>query len=160
MSPVGTVDAEAMSIETAGADHMMENHHSKEARVRTPSAFNSSSRETGTLSWQSQPLEGKQQPAHTVISTLSSGSLKVNGEVNGVPLALLIDTGSPVTLISSDIWERLHGVGNLTLEPWNGQQFVGVNGSPLTVRGCFQASLNVFFPKKWSWLNPSCQRVS
>ena len=95
------------------------------------------------LGGQSQPLEGDEQLADMVISTLSSSSFRVNGELNGVSLSLLLDTGSPVTLISDDIWENIVEKSGGSLSPWRGQQFVGVSGTPLAIKGCCQASLTL-----------------
>ena len=45
---------------------------------------------------------------NNIISTLAcAGSYKVAGEVGGVTVSLLVDTGSPVTLLSSKMWDKI-----------------------------------------------------
>ena len=79
---------------------------------------------------------------NNIISTLAcAGSYKVAGEVGGVTVSLLVDTGSPVTLLSSKMWDKI--VGSPVLKPWQGQQFVGVTGSPLLIRGCSQVKIRL-----------------
>ena len=54
---------------------------------------------------------------NNIISTLAcAGSYK---EVGGVTVSLLVDTGSPVTLLSSKMWDKI--VGSPALKPWQGQ---------------------------------------
>ena len=47
---------------------------------------------------------------------------------------MLIDTGSPVTLLRGDVWDKCNKK-HQELELWMGQQLVGVNGTPLAIRG-------------------------
>lgn len=53
-----------------------------------------------------------------------------------------MDTGAAVTLLRDDTWERVNAAG-AELKPWNGQRLVGVEGSPLQVRGCTRVDLDL-----------------
>ena len=50
-------------------------------------------------------------------------------------MALLIDTGSPVSILRGDLWDKSEQSGK-KLNPWTGKPLVGVNGVPLAIRGC------------------------
>ena len=50
-------------------------------------------------------------------------------------MALLIDTGSPVSILRGDLWDKSEQSGK-KLNPWTGNPLVGVNGVPLAIRGC------------------------
>ena len=96
-----------------------------------------STRKRQTLSSMSQPLRvGKSKAYNNLnVSTLvPTGAYKIRGKVNQLATSLLIDTGSPVTLVRGDVWDQCKKESQM-LEPWIEQRFVGVDGTPLAVRG-------------------------
>ena len=85
----------------------------------------------------SQPLGvGKSKAYNNLdVSTLvPTGAYKIRGKVNQLATSLLIDTGSPVTLLRGDVWDQCKNESQM-LEPWIEQRLVGVDGTPLAVRG-------------------------
>ena len=58
----------------------------------------------------------------------------MEGRVNGIPTKILIDTGAAATVLSSEAWEKAKTVGE-KLESSNGKKLVGVQGTPLQLRG-------------------------
>ena len=50
---------------------------------------------------------------------------------------------SPVTLLSGEVWDKIKSDETLVLKPWEGQQFVGVSGSPLAIWGCSHVKLRL-----------------
>ena len=74
---------------------------------------------------------------NNIISTIACiGSFRIHGNINGVAVSLLIDTGSPVTLLNREIRDKISNNGNPEMKPWQGQRFVGVNGATLDIWGC------------------------
>ena len=108
----------------------------------------------------SQAYEGKQE-AHgtseiteTTVPTFSIGSKKefvLNGQINGVSVSILVDTGAAATVLSKDVWDLVNTDG-AELEPVGvGVGLVGVQGSPLQLHGSTQQQLCVqgdVFPVK------------
>ena len=70
---------------------------------------------------------------NNIISTTCIGSFRIHGNINGVAVSLLIDTGSPVNLLNREVWDKISDNGKPELKPWQGQRFVGVNGAPLDI---------------------------
>ena len=66
-----------------------------------------------------QPLEGHEHVGqNTVISTLTcSGSYRISSGVGGVRASLLVNTGSPVTLLSGEVWDKIKSDETLVLKP-------------------------------------------
>ena len=60
-------------------------------------------------------------------------------EVAGIPTSLVIDTGAAVTLLWTDIWDRIQK----PLNPWMGPKLVGADGKPLQARGCKQLTVTI-----------------
>lgn len=58
----------------------------------------------------------------------------MNGEINSCSVTFIIDTGAPVTLLRTDIWERVN-VTDIKLEKWTGPSQVGVDGKAIHVHG-------------------------
>ena len=59
----------------------------------------------------------------------------VIGEIsNQGNVKFMIDTGTAVSLIREDIWEKVAG-SKPTLTAWTGCQLVGAEGSPIEIKG-------------------------
>ena len=96
------------------------------------------------LSGNGQPLEGQHLKAkqnNMIVHTLSTscgGSYCVTGVIQTVPVTFVLDTGAAVSLIRENIWVRISRAASVRLpelQPWKSKRLVGVNGSPLSVRG-------------------------
>ena len=60
----------------------------------------------------------------------------VFGDVSGVQVRFVLDTGASVSLLSRDVWEQISNKTQAnTLEPWTGPQLTGVEGSPIVIHG-------------------------
>ena len=57
----------------------------------------------------------------------------INGTINSYPVQFMIDTGAAVSLIDSNTWNRIKGQS--MVKSWVDPGLVGVNGSPLKVKG-------------------------
>ena len=80
---------------------------------------------------------------NTAISLITpTGGYKVEGQVQGQSITLLVDTGAAVTLIRKDVWDRIFK-DHAGLRPWAEQQLVSVDGSPLQVYGCASVELQL-----------------
>ena len=106
-----------------------------------------------------QPLGGKGQPreggpmmaqAHMCVLTVptlsvsSSNSYCVQGTIASIPLCLLVDTGAAVSLLSADAWNKVSSTEHpIVLQQWTRQRLVGVNGTPLCVKGCIHTSVSI-----------------
>ena len=91
----------------------------------------------------SLPTEGCEQKARTetvVISNLFQESFFLYGNVKGVGLKLLVDTGAAASLLDSKIWSKIN---EGMLEKWEGPRLVGVDVSPLKVLGRAKIQLNI-----------------
>ncbi|KAL5509623.1 hypothetical protein EMCRGX_G005023 [Ephydatia muelleri] len=91
----------------------------------------------------SLPTEGCEQKARTetvVISNLFQESFFLYGNVKGVGLKLLVDTGAAASLLDSKIWSKIN---EGMLEKWEGPRLDGVDASPLKVLGRAKIQLNI-----------------
>ena len=83
----------------------------------------------------------KAQKDDLIVHTLSvscGSSYHISGVIYTVPVTFVLDTGAAVSLIREDVWTRITktaGVSLPELREWRGKRLVGVNGSPLSVRG-------------------------
>jgi hypothetical protein len=57
--------------------------------------------------------------------TQSSSSYVLNGHINGSPATLLIDTGSVISLVQTDLWKRIDPNCE-KLKPYTGPSLVGM----------------------------------
>lgn len=57
----------------------------------------------------------------------------IMGNVNGVSVHFMLDTGAAVSLMQKAVWDNASG--GRELAPWTGPQLVGVEGTPLVVHG-------------------------
>ena len=71
-----------------------------------------------------------------------TSAFHVDGQVDGTPTAFILDTGAAVTLLRRDLWDRGKRPQS-TLEPWNGPQLVGANGTPIRVHGTAMVNLTM-----------------
>ena len=77
-----------------------------------------------------------------VISSISPITTKghtVIAQVNGVTSSFLVDTGSAITLIGQELWEKCKYDQDV-MEPWL-KQLVSVDGSPVSVFGSCQVRI-------------------
>ena len=86
--------------------------------------------------------ESEAQPSIPTFSVTDETDNLLEGRVNGIPTKILIDTGAAATVLSSKAWEKAKTVGE-KLESSNGKKLVGVQGTPLQLRGItrFQVKL-------------------
>ena len=96
----------------------------------------------------SQACEGDQEARRTItttettVPTFSIASKKGYGQINGVTVVILVDTGTPATVLSEEVWNRAR-VDGAELEPVAGVGLVGVQGSPLQLHGSAQVQLQL-----------------
>ena len=64
-------------------------------------------------------------------------------EVAWIPTSLVIDTGAAVSLLRTDIWDRIQRQKPSALNPWTGPRLVGAEGKPLQVWGCKQLTVTI-----------------
>ena len=76
-----------------------------------------------------------------------SSSYSVAATINGVSVTFLLDTGSALTILNKNIWDKCKQSDD-HLEPWDQQSLVGAEGTTLKVYGsaCVQWKVdgNVF----------------
>ena len=83
-------------------------------------------------------LQAQSEVSISSMSPAAAQGYLICTEVNGVQIELLVDTGSAVSILSLNMWNRcIHR----DLEPWTGQRLVGVDGTPLQVEGCGKIKL-------------------
>ena len=83
---------------------------------------------------------------NTLISAVPfspSESYCSSANISGTSIQFIVDTGAAVSLLRSDIWDSLISARNTKMDPLNGQQLIGVDGSPLHIQGCVQVSLKI-----------------
>ena len=68
--------------------------------------------------------------------------LSLAATINGNTVVFLVDTGSALTILQKDIWERCKGPEQ-QLEPWCQKRLVGVEGSFLQVFGSATVAVNI-----------------
>ena len=82
-------------------------------------------------------IRGKAHETITVSPKSPVGGFRLEGAINDLTVLLLIDTGTSVTLLRKDAWDRVswasHGPCQLLTCPALG--LVGANGSPLLTFG-------------------------
>ena len=99
----------------------------------------------------SRVQEGRELMTHTenlrkelTVSVVTpTGGFRVDGTVHGITASFLVDTGSAVTLIRKDIWEKMQVSKKGPLQPWSEHPLVGVDGTPLDVYGHITADLTI-----------------
>ena len=66
--------------------------------------------------------------------------------IGSIPLELLVDTGAAVSLLNASVWKGINNTENhIVLQQWSGKKLVGVNGTPLSVKGCVHTCVGTEF---------------
>ena len=100
-------------------------------------------RSLGAVSWACWgELEAHNQVLFST-SFPSSATFRIYVEVSGLPTSLVIDTGAAVTLLWTDIWDRVQRQKPSALNPWTGPKLVGTDGRPLQVWGFKQLAVTI-----------------
>ena len=63
-----------------------------------------------------------------------NSSFTVTATINNVSVTFLLDTGSALTILNKNVWDKYKQPGD-HLEPWNQQSLVGAEGTTLRVYG-------------------------
>ena len=63
-----------------------------------------------------------------------NSSFTVTATINNVSVTFLLDTGSALTILNKNVWDKCKQPGD-HLEPWNQQSSVGAEGTILRVYG-------------------------
>ena len=87
---------------------------------------------------------GHEKTEETPITTVTieaEQDCMLKGWVNGIQANVLIDTGAAAMLISKELWDRCGG--KMQLESAEGRKLIGVQGTPLTLHGTAQISLEL-----------------
>ena len=69
-------------------------------------------------------------------------SFFIQGQLFKHPISFLVDTGSPVSLLQSAIWNQTRS-SDTVLNPWGGNKLVGVNGTSLHIHGLANVTITV-----------------
>ena len=103
----------------------------------------------GTLGAKGRACEGnpiQASPEHLnnfiVNVNAAMSSFFIQGRLFKHPMSFLVDTGSPVSLLQSKVWNLLKPPGTV-LSPWGGNKLAGVNGTDLHCRGSFDVTITI-----------------
>ena len=91
-------------------------------------------------SWQG--LSTKTQTCIPVSPITSNTTYKVGATIHGSLVSFTLDTGAAVTLICKDVWDSVKSTDH-RLEMWNGQNLIGVEGTPLQVHGYTKTTIQL-----------------
>ena len=69
-------------------------------------------------------------------------SFFIQGQLFKHPISFLVDTGSPVSLLQSAIWNQARS-SDTVLNPWGGNKLVGVNSTSLHIHGSANVTITV-----------------
>ena len=104
-------------------------------------AIEAKSQEPTALSVPGQTLQGNITKANPhlpdsteVYSVNPTASYSIQGHIQGMPATFLIDTGSVISIVKSAVWTQADPLCR-QLTPYTGSRLVGVEGTPLSVRG-------------------------
>ena len=73
---------------------------------------------------------------------MSSFLYFIQGQLFNRPTSFLVDTGSPVSLVQSNVWNQSKPPGTF-LRPCGGNKLVGVNGSSLNIQGSANVTITL-----------------
>ena len=71
-----------------------------------------------------------------------SMSFSVTATINGSAVVFLVDSGSALTILRKDTWEKCKESGQ-NLRPWNQKRLVGAEGSQLQVFGSAEVTVDI-----------------
>ena len=71
-----------------------------------------------------------------------SMSFSVTATINGSAVVFLVDSGSALTILRKDTWEKCKESGQ-NLRPWNQKRLVGAEGSQLRVFGSAEVTVDI-----------------
>ena len=78
-----------------------------------------------------EPPQGQSSSKKVInaLQGLSAARFSLPCKIKHLPVALIVDTGAAVSIISSDLWKASAGTsaGTAQLDPWKGEQVVGVD---------------------------------
>ena len=86
------------------------------------------------------------QYPHAVICT---DGYTVEVKICSIPISFLLDTGAAVSFLRKHLWEKVNVDGKRSLQPWSMRRLIGVDGSPLDIRGCAAVDLVVAMKRSW-----------
>ena len=66
----------------------------------------------------------------------------IQGQLFNHPTSFLVDTGSPVSLLKSNLWNLSKPPGTV-LSPWGGNKLVGVNGTSIHTQGSHKVTIKI-----------------
>ena len=69
-------------------------------------------------------------------------SFFIQGQLFKHPISFLVDTGSPVSLLQSKVWNMTKPPGTV-LSPWGGNKLAGVNGTDLHSQGSIDVTITI-----------------
>ena len=112
-------------------------------------AIEAKSQEPTALSVPGQTLQGNitkanpPLPDSTVVYSVNpTASYSIRGHIQGMPATFLIDTGSVISIVKSAVWTQADSLCQ-QLTPYTGSRLVGVEGTPLLVRGKTTADVSL-----------------
>ena len=79
---------------------------------------------------------------HIINVNTAMSSFFIQGQLFKYPISFLVDTGSPVSLLHSTIWNQTKS-SDTVLNPWGGNKLVGVNGTSLHIHGSANVTISV-----------------
>jgi len=81
--------------------------------------------------------------AYAINCTFSPYS--IYGNIQKRPVTFLLDTGSPVSLLNSTIWEKIKPTDSIVSipHPWTGSAMIGVGGQHLQIQGTAEVQVQV-----------------
>ena len=102
--------------------------------VGQPPRNNSLQRTRPNTAGQHQPGQTQPSDSTVVYSVNPTASYSIQGHIQGTPATFLVDTGSVISIVKSAVWTQSDPKCQ-QLTPYTGRQLVGVEGTPLSVRG-------------------------
>lgn len=97
-----------------------------------------------------------QAPRNGLRISNSQGASRVSGYVGRIPCHLTIDTGADVTIINSELYQKLNEVGEIEITPFS-SKLKSVDGKEITVEGAGMVEIQIadVKVKQRVWILPS-----